>query len=104
MESEVQVPNMMAIEYVERIRKAYTDNDYQEIERLEREYGTQEVSFKELEEVVSFDTQVLLEYLLEIDSKYEEIINKVLTTLERRGILGSDEREAIENLEDEGDE
>jgi len=94
---------MIAIDYVERIRKAYKEEDYHEIERLEREYGDQEVTLKELEEVVSFDTEALLAYTLETDAKYNDIIERLLTLLQENGVIKEEDIDLLLDL-DEGDE
>lgn len=95
---------MIAIEYVEKIRKAYAEKDFQEIARLEQQYGDQEVTFRELEEVVSFDTESLLGYLFEIDESNNKVLGKLLAILIEKNVLTKEEIESIIDLEEENEE
>lgn len=98
---------MIAIEYVEQIRKAFRDKDMAEVARLEREYGDQEVTFKELEEVVSYDTEMLLSYIMETDSNHASFAMNLLSVLHAKNVLTEKELDAIletEDNEDKGEE
>lgn len=77
---------MLANEYVEQIRKAFRDTHLAEVERLEREFGDREVTYRELEESLSSDVSALLQ-LSQEQQAYIDFLTEVIFTAVKEGTL-----------------
>jgi len=107
--------NIDPIEYVEKIAKAWREDDELAVEKIEEVHGEREIKLKELEAVFAYAMQVLSTAYAGLDAIYErrfEMIMKtfvekeVITQHELDEILKEDQdlQEAIEGTDKEGDE
>lgn len=94
---------MSIIEYFEAVRTAYAEDDQERVKELTEKEGNKEVKLAEVEELVSYVTQILAGYQVALENKEQIHFDMIVNMLESTGALSEDSADALRDEDEELD-